>query len=180
MFTLRWRSRRDGSASSLDIPLPGKERRRRKMPEKPISEETGALKKLDTWAFTSKRAIREFERKGSLEEVKKDIVEEVLEGEDWTDQDGQYLEDIERLSREGVVEEKGSYWYCSPYPPTYRALNEGEILGKRFRAGQDIVYQPAKNVDSEEKLIIGKFSTTTETRMHRDHKTMKGKMSGHK
>lgn len=150
------------------------------MPEKPNVEESGAVRKLDAWAFTSKRAIREFEREGTLEKVEKDIVEEVLEGGDWSDQDRQYLEMIEQLQREGTLEEKGSYWYCSPYPPTYRALKEGELLGKRFRVGQDIVYQPAKNVDSENKLIIGKFSTTTETESHRDHKTMKGKMAGHK
>lgn len=150
------------------------------MPERPIVEESGAVRKLDMWAFTSKRAIREFERGRTLEEIRKDIVEEVLEGGDWTDQDRRYLEKVEQLLREGILREKGSYWYCSPYPPTYRALEEGKILGKRFRIGQDIVYQPAKNVDSENKLVIGRFSTTTETELHRDHKTMKGKMAGHK
>ncbi len=147
------------------------------MSETLTDKEGVAVKKLDIWSFTSKRAIKEFQRNGSLDKVKGDIEEEVLERGDWTDQDRQYLEEIDRLLREGVVEEKGSYWYCSPFPPTYRALRDGEMLGRKFQRGQDIVYQPAKNVDSDEKLIIGRFSTTTETEFHREHKTMKGQMS---
>ncbi len=147
------------------------------MPETLADKEGVAVKKLDIWSFTSKRAIKEFQRNGSLEKVQRDIEQEVLEGGDWTDQDRQYLEEIDRLLREGVVEEKGSYWYCSPFPPTYRALSEGEILGRKCQKGQDIVYQPAKNVNSEEKLIIGKFSTTTETEMHSEHRTMKSETS---
>ena len=148
------------------------------MPETNVIEEerTGAVKNLDMWAFTSNRARKEFDREGKLEQVRKDIVKEVLEGGDWTDQDRRYLEEVNQLLKQGVLEEKGSYWYCSPYPPTYRALKEGEILGRRFNFGQDIVYQPAKNVDFEEKLIIDKFQTTTETQSHSEHKTMKGRM----
>ena len=142
------------------------------MPETNDADRAQAVRNLDMWAFTSSRAKREFEREGKIDLVKKDIVEAVLEGGDWTDQDRQFLEEVNQLVRQGVLEEKGSYWFCSPYPPTYRTLKEGEILGRRFEPGQDIVYQPAKNVDSEDKLTIGKFQTTTETRSHADHKTM--------
>lgn len=130
-----------------------------------------AVRKLDMWAFTSPRAKREFESQGKIADVKKDILEAVLEGGDWTDQDRQFLDEVNQLVRQGVLEEHASYWYCSPYPPTYRALKEGEILGRRFEAGQDITYQPAKNVESEDKLIIGKFQTATETQSHASHHT---------
>lgn len=146
------------------------------MPERIDADDGRPVKNLDLWAFTSSRAKREFERDGKIDAVKKDIVEEVLEGGDWTDQDRRFLAEADELVQQGVLEEKGSYWYCSPYPPTYRALKSGEILGRRFDAGQDLVYQPAKNVDSDQKLIVGKFQTTTQTESHAAHKTMAGRM----
>jgi hypothetical protein len=146
------------------------------MPERIDADGGQAVKDLDLWTFTSPRAKREFEREGKIDAIKKDIVEEVLEGGDWTDQDRQYLTEVDQLLRQGVLEEKGSYWYFSPYPPTYRALKSGEILGRRFETGQDLVYQPAKNVDSDQKLIVGKFQTTTQTQSHAAHKTMAGRM----
>lgn len=139
-------------------------------------QDSGPARDLDIWSFTSSRAKREFDKEGKIDQVKKDIVEAVLEGGDWTAQDRRFLEEASQLVRQGVLEEKASYWYCSPYPPTYRALKEGQILGKRFESGQDLVYQPAKNVDSVEKLIIGKFQTTTETQSHSEHKTMRQHM----
>jgi len=145
------------------------------MPER-NDEVRGPVRNLDIWSFTSGRAKREFEKEGKIDQVKKDIAEEVLEGGDWTDQDRRFLEEAGQLVKQGVLEEKASYWYCSPYPPTYRCLKDGRILGKQFESGQDMTYQPAKNVDSEEKLIIGKFQTTTQTQSHGEHKTMKQHM----
>jgi hypothetical protein len=143
------------------------------MPERPADEESGPVTKLDVWALTSRRAYREFERKGKLDDVRRDIEENVLEGGDWEEADRQFLSEIRQLEEEGAVEEKASYWYCSPFPPTYRALKDGEILSRRFRRGQDIVYTPAKNVEREEKLIIGTFAPTQKTQMHEEHRTMK-------
>ncbi len=134
------------------------------------------MTKLDVWAFTSQRAFRDFEREGSLEKIRRDIEQNVLEGRDWTDGDRSYLNEIRQLRDDGVVEEKASYWYCSPFPPTYRALKEGKVLGRAFRAGEDIVYVPAKNIDTEERLIIGTFSPTRETQLHEEHRTMHKQM----
>lgn len=153
----------------------GAARESKSMPERNV-EDRGPVSDLGVWSFTSARAKREFEREGKIDQVKKDIVDAVLEGGDWTDQDKRFLEEASQLVKQGVLEEKASYWYCSPYPPTYRSLKDGQILGKRFESGQDLVYQPAKNVESEEKLIIGKFQTTTETMRHGDHKTMRRHM----
>ena len=137
---------------------------------------SGPVAKLDVWAFTSRRAFREFERDGELEKVRQDIEKNVLEGGDWAEQDRQYLREIQRLEADGAVEEKASYWYCSPFPPTYRALRDGEILSQRFQRGQDIVYLAARNVDREERLITGAFVPTRETQMHEEHRAMKTRM----
>ncbi len=146
------------------------------MPEKPSSQESGPVKRLDVWAFTSRRAYREFERDGTLEKVQRDIENNVLEGSDWSEADRRYLSDIRQLQSDEAIEEKASYWYCSPFPATYRALKEGKILGREFRRGDDIVYVPAKNIDVEERLIIGTFSPTRETQLHEEHRAMKTRM----
>lgn len=134
------------------------------------------MTKLDVWAFTSQRAFRDFEREGSLEKIRRDIEQNVLEGRDWTEADRRYLSEIRQLASDGAVEEKASYWYCSPFPSTYRALKDGKILGREFRRGEDIVYVPAKNIDDEERLITGTFSPTRETQLHEEHRTMTTRM----
>ncbi len=146
------------------------------MPEKTSSQESGPVKRLDAWAFTSQRAYHEFERDGTLEKVRRDIEENVLERSDWAEADKAFLNEIHRLQAEGVVEEKASYWYCSPFPPTYRALKDGTVVSRSFRPGQDIVYVPAKNIDADERLIVGAFSPTRETQLHEEHRAMKTRM----
>lgn len=151
------------------------------MAEKAVEQRTseqmsGPVAKADVWTFTSRRAFREFERDGELEKVRQDIEKNVLEGGNWSEQDRQYLREIQRLEADGAVEEKASYWYCSPFPSTYRALRDGEILSRRFRRGQDIVYLPARNVDREERLTIGEFVPAREMQMHEEHRTMKTRM----
>lgn len=134
------------------------------------------MTKLDVWAFTSQRAFRDFEREGSLEKIRRDIEQNVLEGSDWTEADRRYLSEIRQLESDRAVEEKASYWYCSPFPATYRGLKDGKILGREFRRGEDIVYVPAKNVDTEARLIIGTLSPTRETQLHEEHRTMSARM----
>ncbi len=146
------------------------------MPEKRSSQESGPVTRLDVWAFTSQRAYREFERDGSLENVRRDIEKNVLESSDWSEADRQYLTEIRRLEADGVVEEKASYWYCSPFPTTYRAVKDGTVLSREFRRGADIVYVPAKNIDREERLVIGTFTPTRETQLHEEHRAMKTRM----
>jgi hypothetical protein len=95
--------------------------------------------------------------------VRRHVEKNVLEGSDWSEADRQYLNEIRRLEADGVVEEKASYWYCSPFPATCRAVKDGTVLSREFRRGQDLVCVPAKNIDREERLIIGTFTPTRET-----------------
>jgi hypothetical protein len=82
-----------------------------------------------------RETIRKFEREGTLEEIKNDTVDEVLEGGDWTDDDRHYLETIEQLLRDGILQD-GSDWYCGPYPPTSRSLNVGKSWGRGFASAK--------------------------------------------
>lgn len=86
------------------------------------------------------------------------------------------MNQIRRLEADGVVEEKTGYGYCSPFPATYRAVQDGTVLSRKFRRGEDIVYVPAKNTDREERLIIGTFTPTRETQLHEEHRAMKTRM----
>lgn len=86
--------------------------------------------------------------------------------------DGEERE-IRRLLREGVITDKGSYWFTSPFPTVYRAVRDGSltVAGKRheFRAGDDIVFQCRMTRDMNPELdgpaLVARLKPTTKAQL---------------
>lgn len=99
----------------------------------------------DVWAFTDPDARDDYARDGKLKRLEQDIRFEVMRGGGWQLEELEYKSEIRRLLREGVIRDKGAYWFRSPHPTVYRAQRDGTltVAGKtyRFRAGDDIVFQ---------------------------------------
>lgn len=99
----------------------------------------------DVWAFTDPDARDRFARDGRLEALEHDIQFEVMRGGPWQPDEMEYRREIGRLLQHGVVTAKGTYWFTSPFPTVYRALQAGSLTvggrAYRFRAGDDIVFQ---------------------------------------
>ena len=99
----------------------------------------------DIWAFTDPDARDEYARDGRLKRLEQDIRFEVMRGGGWLMEELEYKSEIRRLLREGLIADKGAFWYRSPHPTVYRAQRDGTLTaaGKthRFRAGDDVVFQ---------------------------------------
>lgn len=99
----------------------------------------------DVWAFTDPDARDEYARDGKLTRLERDIRFEVMRGGGWLAEELEVKSEIRRLLREGVIADKGAYWFRSPHPTVYRAERDGSLTaaGKtvRFRAGDDVVFQ---------------------------------------
>ncbi len=99
----------------------------------------------DVWAFTDPDARDDYARDGKSKRLEQDIRFEVMRASSWQADEMEYKSEIRRLLREGVVRDKGTYWYRSPHPTVYRAERDDmlNVAGKtvRFRAGDDIVFQ---------------------------------------
>ncbi len=116
----------------------------------------------DIWAFTDPDARETYEERGKLKELEHDIRFEVMRGEAWQSEELEYKREIRRLLKEGAIVDKGSYWFTSPFPTVYRAVQEGSLvvggINYRFNAGDDIVFQcrmtrDMNNLESEPLLI---------------------------
>ncbi len=99
----------------------------------------------DLWAFTDPDARAAYRESGEIRELEHDIRYEVMRGGSWQPDELEYKREIRRLLREGVVVDRGSYWFTSPFPTVYRAVRDGELRVReeryRFRKGDDIVFQ---------------------------------------
>jgi hypothetical protein len=99
----------------------------------------------DIWAFTDPDARDEYARDGKSKRLEQDIRFEVMRGGGWQADELEFKSEIRRLLREGIIRDKGAYWFRSPHPTVYRAERDGSLnaAGKdyRFRAGDDIVFQ---------------------------------------
>lgn len=106
----------------------------------------------DLWAFTDPDARDEYAARGQSKELERDIRFEVMRGGPWQPEELAFKAEVRRLLREGMVADKGTYWYRSPHPTVYRASRDGSlsILGKvyPFRAGDDVVFQCRMERDS--------------------------------
>lgn len=98
----------------------------------------------DVWLMTDPVARARYEFDGKLERLEHDIRYEVMRGQDWSDHDREYLREITRLEKTGVVRGLASFWTVSPHPRVYRALRDEKILlgGQNitFRKGKEIVW----------------------------------------
>ncbi len=127
-------------------------------------------------------AIDEYRKEERLEELKNDIKYSVMRGKPWEKDELEYVAEIRRLMKEGIIETKGSYWWTSPHPTVYRAKKRGyiRIRGKahKFKKRDEITFQcrmerEAKNL--EVVLLIGRFSPTDKTMLCKEMSTtMKG------
>jgi len=99
----------------------------------------------DVWAFTDPDARDEYARRGELPRLEHDIRFEVMRGGPWQPEELEYKSEIRHLLREGLIADKGTYWYRSPHPTVYRAQRDGafSVAGKiyHFRTGDDVVFQ---------------------------------------
>lgn len=99
----------------------------------------------DPWAFTDPDARDEYARRGELKRLAHDIIYEVMRSGPWQAEEIAYKSEIRRLLREGMIADKGTYWFRSPHPSVYRARRDGQLTiasrAYRFRAGDDLVFQ---------------------------------------
>jgi hypothetical protein len=127
----------------------------------------------DVWAFTDPDARHRYTQYGKLQELKHDIRYEVMRGGPWQPDELEYKREIRRLLRQGVVSDKGTYWFTSPFPTVYRAAQSGSLtVGGReyhFRAGDDIVFQCRMSRDvspwSTGPLLIARLRPTEKAQL---------------
>ncbi len=125
----------------------------------------------DIWLFTDPDARESYARQGKLRELEHDIRFEVMRGGPWHPEELEYKREIRRLLREGIIEDKGTYWYASPHPTVYRARRSGALTigGQRipFRAGDDIVFQCRMtcnmNPDLTTPVLVANLKPTEKT-----------------
>lgn len=137
----------------------------------------------DVWAFTDPDARDDYARDGKLKRLEQDIRFEVMRAGGWQADELEFKSEIRRLLREGVVRDKGAYWFRSPHPTVYRAERDGSltVAGKtvRFRAGDDIVFQCRMERDEREEdigpVLIARFQPTQKAVLCND---MSGAMKG--
>lgn len=137
----------------------------------------------DVWAFTDPDARDDYARDGKLKRLEQDIRFEVMRGGGWQLEELEYKSEIRRLLREGVIRDKGAYWFRSPHPTVYRAQRDGTltVAGKtyRFRAGDDIVFQCRMERDESKEdlgpVLVAQLKPTQNAMLCSD---MSGAMKG--
>ncbi|MFV1859136.1 MAG: hypothetical protein ACC647_07270 [Anaerolineales bacterium] len=137
----------------------------------------------DIWAFTDPDARDAFTEEGNLAKLEHDIRYEVMRGEPWEEDELAFKREIRRLLREDAITDKGTYWFTSPFPTVYRAVQDGELkIGTRtfqFRTDDDLVFQCRmdrdKNPQSEGPLLIDQLQPTDKAKLCGD---MGGAMKG--
>lgn len=107
-----------------------------------------------------------FEFNGTLDKLEQDIRYEVLRGGTWSELDRECKREFERLESEDVIRKLASFWALSPFPPVYRARQDGEFIldGKRFpfHEGQELVWACRMTRDRFEldyPILIGNFDS---------------------
>lgn len=99
----------------------------------------------DLWLFTDPDAREEYSKKGRMEQLERDIRFEIMRDAPWKPEELLYKKEIRRLLQDGMIADKGTYWYRSPHPTVYRAQRSGKatIFGWEysFQAGDDLTFQ---------------------------------------
>jgi hypothetical protein len=150
----------------IEIIFGGKEKT---LPQPPINKpvDISGINSNDIFLFTDPKAIKNYEEHGKLEELKHDVKLSVMRGSVWNGDELEYAAEIERLLKQGIIDEKGSYWWVSPHPTVYRAKMRGyiRINGKahRFIKGSEITFQcrmAREKRNLNVPLLIKKFTPT--------------------
>jgi len=99
----------------------------------------------DVWLFTDPDAREVYAGGGEKRRLEQDVRFEVMRGGPWQSDELEYKTEIRRLLREGLITDKGTYWFRSPHPTVYRAQRAGSlaVAGQvyRFRPDDEIVFQ---------------------------------------
>lgn len=110
----------------------------------------------DIWIFTDPDARDNYAKQGQLQKLTHDIQNEVMRAGPWEPEELEYKHEIRRLLSEGIIADKGSYWYASPFPTVYRATHNGSLFidGReyKFKTGEDIVLQCRMTRDMNPQL----------------------------
>lgn len=116
----------------------------------------------DPWAFTDPDARDEYARRGELKHLVHDIIYEVMRSGPWQAEELAYKSEIRRLLREGVIADKGTYWFRSLHPSVCRARRDGQLTvassAYRFRAGDDLVFQCPWSATKPKKILVRRWS----------------------
>ncbi|HDZ19504.1 MAG TPA: hypothetical protein ENH75_14495 [archaeon] len=156
----------------------------KKLLQLPINDpiDISGIDSNDLFLFTDPKAIKNYEKHGRLEDLRHDIKFSVMRGKLWNDDELEYAAEIERLLKQGIIEERGSYWWVSPHPTVYSAKMRGyiRINGKahRFLKGSEITFQCRMARDQRNlnaPLLIKKFTPTNNSMLCGE---MKGSMKG--
>lgn len=165
----------------LEIIFGGKEKT---LPQPPINKpvDISGINSNDIFLFTDPKAIKDYGEHEKLEELKHDIKYSVMRGRVWNSDELEYAAEIERLLKQGIIEEKGSYWWISPHPTVYRAMKRGYIRingeAHRFIKSSEITFQcrmarEQRNLNAP--LLIKRFTPTNNSMLCGE---MKGSMKG--
>lgn len=126
----------------------------------------GATDVDDIWLFTDPVARARFEFNTTLDKLEQDIRYEVLRSGTWSVLDRECKRELDRLESGGIIRKLASFWAISPFPPVYRARQDGEVAlgGKRFafRKGQELVWACPMTRDRFEldyPILIGDFGS---------------------
>lgn len=131
------------------------------------------------WLFTDPDARDVYESQGELPRLEQDIRFEAMRGGPWQPEELEYKRELRRLLREGVLADKGSYWWASPHPTVYRAARDRTltVAGRtyRLRHGDDVVFQCRMARDMREEdpgpVLIARLQPT-------DRSVLCGEMAG--
>lgn len=137
----------------------------------------------DVWAFTDPDARDGYARDGKQKRLEQDIRFEVMRAGGWQADELEFKSEIRRMLREGVIRDKGAYWFRSPHPTVYRAERDDAltVAGKtvRFRAGDDIVFQCRmerdENREEDGPVLVARLQPTQNAVLCSD---MSGAMRG--
>lgn len=109
----------------------------------------------DVWIFTDPDARDGYVQEGKQKHLEQDIRFEVTRGGGWQADELEYKSEIRRLLREGVIRDKGTYWFRSPHPTVYSTQRDGALviagMEYRFRAGDELVFQCRMERDAHEE-----------------------------
>jgi len=123
----------------------------------------------DVRLMTDPVARARFEFNGTLDKLEHDIRYEVLRGGSWRPLDRECKGKLDRLEQEGIIRKLASFWALSPFPPMYRARQDGELsLGGRrfpFHKAQELVglcsylligfwFEDLKNAEAAKKAFV--------------------------
>lgn len=125
----------------------------------------------DIWAFTDPEARDKYTQRNELKQFEHDIRYEVMRGGPWTPEELGYKSEIRELLGEGIVADKGTYWYVSPHSTVYRAVRDGALSvgGRtyRFRAGDELVFQCRMERDKAEgdpgPVLVARLQATSKS-----------------